>query len=136
MIKAKALKELLKKTLKNGVDLVFICNHSGGILAKEGIDSGSTITDVVSTIWTDYDAVGDGFLKKETLNFLILENEDSFIVATHLFGFIVCMKARNNANLGLVKIHLEGLTKFLHSKLKDYIHLIDKSTNASENIDN
>jgi len=119
--------------LKNGVELVFICNHSGGILAKEGFDSGSTITDVVSTIWTDYDAIGDGFLKKETLNYLIIENEDSFSIATHLFGFIVCMKAKSSANIGLVKIHLEGITKFLQEKLKDYIHLIDKSSSTSEN---
>ena len=101
-------------------------------MAKEGTDNGTTITDVVSTIWTDYNGVGEACLNDQTLNYLIIENEDSIIIATHLYGYIVCMKARGSSNIGLVKIHLEGLTKFLKESCKDFSELMgDKVSNTN-----
>lgn len=113
---------------------ISICNHSGGILAKEGYDNGTTITDVISTIWTDYNGVGEACLNSQSLNYLIIENEDSFIIATHLYGYIVCMKAKGSANLGLVKLNLDGMTVFLRESCKSFSELMgDKSAGNNEN---
>jgi hypothetical protein len=71
---------------------------SGEILAKEGVECTSTITDVVSSIWTEYNEIGD-ILKEEKLNYLIIENEDCYIIATHLYGYIITIKANPSNNL-------------------------------------
>jgi hypothetical protein len=87
----------------------------------------------VSTIWTDYSGVGEACLNDQTLNYLIIENEDSFIIATHLFGYIVCMKAKSSANLGLVKLHLEGMTKFLKESCKNFSDLMGDKVPVGNN---
>ena len=44
------------------------------------------------------------------------------------------MKAESKANIGLVKIHLEAMTKFLRESCKDFSDLMgDKSSNIVEN---
>ena len=92
---------------------------SGEILAKEGVECTSTITDVVSSIWTEYNEIGD-ILKEEKLNYLIIENEDCYIIATHLYGYIITIKANPSNNLGMLKIHLESIAKYLHEKFADF----------------
>ena len=87
----------------------------------------TTITDVISSIWTDYMATGEECLKEEKLNYLMIENEDSFIVATHLFGYIVTMKtSSSNMSLGMLKIHLESLVRFLHDKFSDISQILSE----------
>jgi hypothetical protein len=92
-------------------------------LAKEGGDNTNTISDVISSIWTDYSQIGSELLKKEELNFLIIENEDSVIMAKKLYGYIVALKTTSK-NLGLIKIHLEGIVKFLAEKFSNFKILI------------
>ena len=97
---------------------------SGEILAKEGIESTQTITDVISSIWTDYNQFGESILNGENLNYLVIENEDSFVIATHLYGYIVALKADNDKSLGMLKFHLESIVKFLNEKLSDFKEIL------------
>jgi hypothetical protein len=93
-------------------------------LAKEGIDDTTTISDVISSIWTDYTQIGTEMLKKENLNLLIVENEDSIIMATRLYGYIVAIKANLSCNIGMTKIHLESIVKFLKEKFSKFKQII------------
>ena len=98
---------------------------SGEILAKEGIDNTSTISDIVSSIWTDYNEIGTQIFNNEKLKYLIIQNEDHHIIATHLFSYIIAIKASNDANLGLIKNHLETIAKFLHEKLSSFENILN-----------
>jgi hypothetical protein len=101
-----------------------ISDLAGEILAKEGTDDTNTISDVISSIWTDYTQVGTEMLKKENLNFLIVENEDSILMATKLYGYIVAIKAKIDCNVGMTKIHLESIVKFLKEKFSQFKQII------------
>lgn len=101
-----------------------ISKISGEILAHEGTNSTQTMTDVVCSIWTDYNEFGDSVLKGEQLNYLIIENEDSYLMVTHLFGYILALKASHKVSLGLLKVHMDSIAKFLNEKLYDYKEIL------------
>lgn len=80
----------------------------------------------MSTIWTDYKNMGESVFKKEKqkLNYLVVENEDSFIISTHLYGYIASIKCKNSTNIGMAKLHLESIVKFLLDKFRDFKDII------------
>ncbi len=90
------------------------------------MEKSATITDVCSTIWTDYKNMGESVFKKDKLklNYLIVENEDSFIISTHLYGYIATIMCPVSTNLGMAKLHLESIVKFLYDKFKIFSNVI------------
>ena len=132
MIKSSALTSLLKKVIINGIETVFISRISGEILCIEGKESNQTLSDIISSMWIEYYQIGEASLKDEKLNYLLIENEDSYIITTNLYSYIVCMKSNKNMKLGMLKKHLEGLTQNLNKMLepfKDIILRKDEETN-------
>ncbi len=79
----------------------------------------------MSLIWTEYNEIGN-VLKSEKIRSLILENDDSFIIAADLFGYIVSLKADANKNLGMLKIHLESIVKYLNEQFADFKHILQE----------
>ena len=120
MIKSSALSDLLKKVISNGIEHVFISKISGEILCIEGKETNQTITDVVSSMWIEYYQIGEGVLKEENFNYLIIENEDSHIITSSLYGYIICMKSSKNVKLGMLKKHLDGLSKNLNKIFEQF----------------
>ena len=110
-----------------------ISDTSGEILAKEGTENSNTISDIVSSIWTDYNELGSQIFENEKLNYLIIENDDSNIVVTDLYGYIVAVKTNNLNNLGFIKLHLETIVKFLSDKLINFKQTIEERTKGTEN---
>ena len=126
MIKSSALSELLKKVINNGVEIVFISRISGEILCIEGKDTSQTLSDIISSMWIEYYQIGEASLKDEKLNYLLIENEDSHIITTNLYSYIVCMKANKNMKLGMLRKNLEGLTHNLNKMLEPFKDVILK----------
>lgn len=124
MIKSSALSELLKKVVAQGIDTVFICKITGEILCLEGNETNHTIADIVSSMWVEYFQIGSGILKEEKLKYLIIENEDSNIISTNLYNYIISLKSKPNVQLGLLKIHLKVLADFLNKTLEPYGELL------------
>ncbi len=133
MIKSSALSSLLKKVINNGVETVFISRISGEILCIEGKESSQTLSDIISSMWIEYYQIGETSLKDEKLNYLLIENEDSYIITTNLYSYIVCMKANKNMKLGMVKKHLEGLTQNLNKMLEPFKDIILKKEEELNN---
>ena len=71
--------------------------------------------------------MGEAVFKKDKLklNYLIVENEDSFVISSHLYGYIATIKCQLSTNLGMAKLHLETIIKFLYDKFKDFKSIID-----------
>ena len=127
MIRSSALSDLLKKVISNGIETVFICRISGEILCMEGKDSDQTLADLISSMWLEYYQIGESTLSEEKMKFLIIENDNSHIITTNLYNYIVCMKASTSMKLGLLKKNLEGLTQNLNKMLEPIKNIIIKN---------
>ena len=106
MIRSSALSDLLKKVISNGIETVFICRITGEILCMEGKDSDQNLADLISSMWIEYYQIGESTLKDEKMKFLLIENDNSHIITTNLYNYIVCMKANTSMKLGLLKKNL------------------------------
>jgi predicted regulator of Ras-like GTPase activity (Roadblock/LC7/MglB family) len=82
------------------------------------------ITDDISSIWIEYENVGNEL--EEKLNYLLIENEDGNIMTTNIYGYILTMKAGNNIKLGTLKKHLESLAEYLNNVFKPFKEIIEK----------
>ena len=131
MIKSSALTSLLKKVIINGIETVFISRISGEILCIEGKESNQTLSDIISSMWIEYYQIGDASLKDEKLNYLLIENEDSYIITTYLYSYVICMKSDKKMKLGMLKKHLEGLTQNLNKMLEPFKDIILKKEEES-----
>ena len=127
MIRSAALTDLLKKVISNGIETVFISRISGEILCIEGKESNQTFADLLSSMWNEYYQIGESPLKEEKLNYLIIENDNSNIIITGLYDFIICLKANADMKLGMVKKNLEGLAQNLNKMLEPIKDIIVKN---------
>jgi len=132
MIRSSALSDLLKKVISNGIETVFICRISGEILCIEGKDSSQTLADLISSMWFEYYQIGESPFKEEKMKFLLIENEDSHIITTNLYNYIVCMKANTDMKLGMLKKNIEGLTQNLNKMLEPIKNIIIKNEEISK----
>ena len=127
MIRSSALSDLLKKVISNGIETVFICRITGEILCMEGKDSDQNLADLISSMWIEYYQIGESTLKDEKMKFLLIENDNSHIITTNLYNYIVCMKANTSMKLGLLKKNLEGLAQNLNKMLEPIKNIIIKN---------
>ena len=132
MIKFSALSELLKKVISNGIETVFISKISGEILCVEGKESNQTLSDLISSMWIEYYQIGEASLKEEKLNCLLIENDNSYIITTNLYSFIVCMKSNKSIKLGMLRKNLESLTQNLNKMLEPFKDIILKKENNED----
>ena len=133
MIKSSSLTCLLQKAISNGIETVFISRVSGEILAIEGKESSQTLSDLISSMWIEYDQIGESSLKNEKLNSLLIENEDSYIINKNIYSYIICIKSNKNMKLGILKKHLEGLTQNLNKMLEPFKDIINKKEEEPNN---
>ena len=126
MIKSSALSNLLKKAIDNGIDTVFISKKFGNILCIEGNDNNPLLNDVISSMWTEYEPTDESPLKDEKLKYLLIENDDSNVIMTNIYNYIICMKANKDMKLGMLKRHLESLTQNLNKMLIPFKDVLEK----------
>ena len=136
MINSSSLSRLLKIVISNGIETVFISKLSGEILCIEGKESNQTFSDIISTMWNEYYQIGKSSLKDEKLNYLLIENEDSYIITTYLYSYVICMKSDKKMKLGMLKKHLEGLTQNLNKMLEPFKEIIIKKEEESNEENN
>ena len=126
MIKSSALSNLLKKAIENGIDTIFISKKSGDILFIEGNENNPTLNDVISSMWAGYEPREDSPLKGEKLKYLIIENDDSNVIMTNIYEYIICMKSNKDMKLGMLKENLESLTNNLNKMLVPFKDVLEK----------
>ena len=93
----------------------------------EGKDSDQTLADLISSMWIEYYQIGESTLNEEKMKFLLIENDNSHLITTNLYSYIVCMKADTSMKLGLLKKNLEGLTQNLNKMLEPIKNIIIKN---------
>ena len=131
MIKYSALSNLLKKAKENGIDTIFISKKSGDILCIEGNENNPTLNDVLSSMWLEYETLDDSSFKGEKLNFLLIENNDSNVIMTSIYNYIICMKSNKDMQIGMLKRHLESFTNNFKKFLEPFKDILG---NNEENV--
>ena len=131
MIKYSALSNLLKKAIENGIDTIFISNKSGDILCIEGNENNPTLNDVLSSMWLEYETLDDSSFKGEKLNYLLIENNDSNVIMTSIYNYIICMKSNKDMQIGMLKRHLESFTNNFKKFLEPFKDILE---NNEENV--
>lgn len=96
---------------------------SGEILIKEGLND-SALTDVISTIWSEYSVIGSSELEQKKMNLMIIESEKSYYVAAPLHGYIIVFICSNMEPLGLIKSYLEQMSSKLFNLFSPFEGLI------------
>ena len=136
MIKYSALSNLLKKAIENGIDTIFISNKSGDILCIEGNENNPTLNDILSSMWLEYETLDDSSFKGEKLNYLLIENNDSNVIMTSIYNYIICMKSNKDMQIGMLKRHLESFKnnfeKFLEP-FKDILGINEENVKYENN---
>ena len=131
MIKYSALSNLLKKAIENGIDTIFISKKSGDILSIEGNENNPTLNDVLSSMWLEYETLDDSSFKGEKLNYLLIENNDSNVIMTSIYNYIICMKSNKDMQIGMLKRHLESFTNNFKKFLEPFKDILG---NNEENV--
>ena len=131
MIKYSALSNLLKKAIENGIDTIFISKKSGDILCIEGNENNPTLNDVLSSMWLEYESLDDSSFKGEKLNFLLIENNDSNVIMTSIYNYIICMKSNKDMQIGMLKRHLGSFTNNFKKFLEPFKDILE---NNEENV--
>ena len=131
MIKYSALSNLLKKAIENGIDTIFISKKSGDILCIEGNENNPTLNDVLSSMWLEYETLDDSSFKGEKLNYLLIENNDSNVIMTSIYNYIICMKSNKDMQVGMLKRHLESFTNNFKKFLEPFKDILE---NNEENV--
>lgn len=119
MIKSSALSNLLKKSIENDIDMIFISRLTGEILCseKKAQNENELIPDILSSTFSDYMGVDQN---ENKLNLLLIENEDSNLACTPLYDYFIAMKAKKEMPVGKLKLHLNILKKNLVNVLDKY----------------
>ena len=131
MIKYSALSNLLKKAIENGIDTIFISKKSGDILCIEGNENNPTLNDILSSMWLEYETLDDSSFKGEKLNYLLIENNDSNVIMTSIYNYIICMKSNKDMQVGMLKRHLESFTNNFKKFLEPFKDILG---NNEENV--
>ena len=131
MITYSALSNLLKKAIENGIDTIFISKKSGDILCIEGNENNPTLNDVLSSMWLEYETLDDSSFKGEKLNYLLIENNDSNVIMTSIYNYIICMKSNKDMQIGMLKRHLESFTNNFKKFLEPFEDILG---NNEENV--
>ena len=85
-------------------------------------------------MWTEYEPTDESPLKDEKLKYLLIENDDSNVIMTNIYNYIICMKANKDLKIGMLKKHLESLTQNLNKMLIPFKDVLEKKDeNKTEN---
>lgn len=80
-----------------------ISNLQGEILCKEGLDN-NALSDVLSTIYGDYDVLGTKILD-QNMTTLIIELEQKVVLAIPLYNYILFMISDQYSNIGKMNVY-------------------------------
>lgn len=81
-----------------------ISNLQGEILCKEGLNN-NALSDVLSTIYGEYDVLGTKTLNQTNMNTLVIELEDKVVLAVPLYSYILFMISDQYSNLGKMNVY-------------------------------
>ena len=113
-----------------------VCSGVKGIFTAHGasvedVKNNPTLNDVLSSMWLEYETLDDSSFKGEKLNYLLIENNDSNVIMTSIYNYIICMKSNKDMQIGMLKRHLESFKNNFEKFLEPFKDILE---NNEENV--
>ena len=97
-----------------------LLNNEGSLLAYAGTNvgkDGKITAAVASNIWSAYEKGGRMAFNSEGLQFMFMECEEGKVAVTKIASVLLCMYADIDVGIGMLKLKMEELSKYLHEPL-------------------
>lgn len=74
---------------------------------------------IASNIWQTYESYGRNYLREDRLNFIIINCEEGNVAITQVAGALLCLYAKEQVGLGLLKHKSKALADYLSGQFSN-----------------
>ncbi|CAI2383339.1 unnamed protein product [Moneuplotes crassus] len=118
LLKPKELKKKLNAAMEDGINSIVFCTLEGSPLAQVTDPGYKSKTAVVANIFYEYMDLGTHAFNENTLESIIIENQEGFVMAKNVHNHILCFFCQDTCKKGYIMRKMEALGGALSTQLE------------------